>query len=219
MSDTTSNRPDGESRGAHEAFDPSDLEDTIIGAAVPDDGGDDAAADDGGADAAADDTASSSALGGTAAAVGAHRARTGDGPAHGTPAAGRTSAVARTSSAARGPARTGGGRPAPARLEVRRVSVLSVLRISAAVSVIWFLVWMIALALLYAGLQAMGVFASISELIGGVDQLTFGTVLGGGALLGLLWAIIGVLLSVIGAAIFNACAGLAGGVEVDVVRG
>ena len=185
MSDTTSNRPDGESRGAHEAFDPSDLEDTIIGAAVPDDGGDDAAADD----------AASSA------------------------AAGRTSAVARTSSAARGPARTGGGRPAPARLEVRRVSVLSVLRISAAVSVIWFLVWMIALALLYAGLQAMGVFASISELIGGVDQLTFGTVLGAGALLGLLWAIIGVLLSVIGAAIFNACAGLAGGVEVDVVRG
>ncbi|WP_448851865.1 DUF3566 domain-containing protein [Corynebacterium sp. 335C] len=149
----------------------------------------------------ADDATSTAS--GAAAPSGAARQRTG------ARTAGRTSA----GTGSRRPAR-----PGPARLEIRRIDLLSVLRISAAVSVIWFLVWMIALAILYAGLQAMGVFSSIGELIGGFEGLTFGTVLAGGAGLGLLWAVLGVLLSVVAAAIFNACSGIAGGIEVEVER-
>lgn len=110
------------------------------------------------------------------------------------------------------------GRRKSVTLDIDHVRVMSVLRISSAVAVIWFLIWMIAVAVLYGVMQAAGIFASIAELIGGLEQLTFGAVLAGSALLGIAWAIIGVLLSVIGAVVYNACAGLVGGIEVEASR-
>lgn len=124
-----------------------------------------------------------------------------------------TSAVA----AARGPRR--------ARLTVKRVDPWSVMKFSAAVSVVLFIVTIVATSVLYLALDTMGVFdsvnASLSDLIAGAGgdgndafRITAGGVIGTAALLGGVNVVLVTALATLAAFIYNVCADLVGGVEV-----
>ncbi|WP_027020117.1 DUF3566 domain-containing protein [Corynebacterium sputi] len=98
-------------------------------------------------------------------------------------------------------------------LVVRRIDPLSTLKISASLGVIGFLVWMIAAGIIYFVLSMMGVWNSFGELVG-AEMLTAGPILGGAAGVGVLWMILFPALLTLGAVIYNACAGLVGGISV-----
>lgn len=98
-------------------------------------------------------------------------------------------------------------------LVVRRIDPVSTLKISASLGVIGFLVWMIAAGVIYFILDMMGVWNSFGELVG-AELMTAGTILGGAAGVGVLWLVLFPVLITLGAVIYNACAGLVGGISV-----
>ena len=100
------------------------------------------------------------------------------------------------------------------RVLLRRISPWTMLRISAAISVIGFLAWMIAVALLYLVSQGMGFLDRFDELLGGDSGLTTGWVFAAGAVVGLVWALVVTALATIGAIVYNACSDLVGGLGV-----
>ncbi|MDO5731973.1 DUF3566 domain-containing protein [Corynebacterium sphenisci] len=102
----------------------------------------------------------------------------------------------------------------PRQAELTRIGAWSALRASAAVSVIGFLAWMIAVAVLYLVLGAAGIWDAIGDLLGG-EPIGAGTVFLAAAGLGALWVVLVTALLTLGAIIYNACAGLVGGVVVD----
>jgi Transmembrane domain of unknown function (DUF3566) len=124
-------------------------------------------------------------------------------------------ARATVSAAARGPRR--------ARLTVKRLDPWSVLKLSAVVSLVLFVVLMVATAVLYLALDAMGVFNSIndslSEMVnaGGTSGDTFRVtakgVLGTAALIGFVNMVLFTALATLAAFIYNVCADLVGGIE------
>ncbi|MBV7294356.1 DUF3566 domain-containing protein [Corynebacterium sp. TAE3-ERU12] len=101
--------------------------------------------------------------------------------------------------------------------ELRRLDPWSMLRISAAVSVIAFLVWMITVAVMYMVLGSMGVWDSLNDLIGS-DEFGLTRIFIASAVLGLLWAVLTTALLTLGAFIYNACAGLVGGAKLGLVE-
>ncbi len=101
-------------------------------------------------------------------------------------------------------------------LSVRRISPWSVFRISAALGAIGFLVWLIAVGLIYFVLEGMGFWSRFAELAGGVDGVSPGWVLAAAAGIGVLWWILCTALATLGAFIYNACTDFVGGVEVMV---
>lgn len=97
---------------------------------------------------------------------------------------------------------------------LRRISPWTMLRISGAVSIVGFLAWMVAVALLYLVFQGMGFWGRFDDLLGGDSGLGAGWVFLTGALVGLLWALVVTALMTIGALVYNACADLVGGLTV-----
>jgi hypothetical protein len=144
-------------------------------------------------------------------------------PAAGTPvrgvgAARVTEAVraarATVSAAARGPRR--------ARLTVKRVDPWSVMKFSFFVSLVLFVVLMVATAVLYLALDAMGVFnsinSSLAEMVnsgssGGGFRVTAAGVLMTAALIGGVNVVLFTALATLAAFIYNVVADLAGGIE------
>lgn len=125
-------------------------------------------------------------------------------------------ARATVSAAARGPRR--------ARLTVKRLDPWSVMKFSFFVSLVLFVVLMVATAVLYLALDAMGVFNSINDSLaemvnaGNASEDTFRVtakgVLGTAALIGAVNVVLFTALATLAAFIYNVCADLVGGVEV-----
>lgn len=103
---------------------------------------------------------------------------------------------------------------ADTQLVVRRISPWTTLRISAAVSVIGFFAWMLAVAIVYLLFGAMGFRDRFSELLGSDAAFGPGFVFGAAAAVGVLWAILVTALATLGVVVYNACSEMVGGVTV-----
>ncbi|SCE80719.1 DUF3566 domain-containing protein [Micromonospora chokoriensis] len=148
---------------------------------------------------------------GNASAVGA--ARVGD--------AVRAARTAVSSAASRGPRR--------ARLNLKRIDPWSVMKFAFAVSVVLFIVVVVATSVLYLALDAMGVFQSVNESLsdlvnagGGQStsgfQITAKGVILSSALIGLVNVVLFTALATLGAFVYNVCADLVGGIELTLAE-
>ncbi|GAA2651356.1 DUF3566 domain-containing protein [Paractinoplanes durhamensis] len=129
-----------------------------------------------------------------------------------------------TGAAARGPRR--------ARLNLKRIDPWSVMKFSFAVSVVLFIVVVVATSVLYLALDAMGVWTevnnSLKELVsasGGTDgaasggfRITAWGVIGTSMLIGAVNVVLFTALATLGAFIYNVCADLVGGVELTLAE-
>ncbi|MFI7574474.1 DUF3566 domain-containing protein [Micromonospora sp. NPDC049497] len=148
---------------------------------------------------------------GGAAAVGA--ARVGE--------AVRAARTSVSSAASRGPRR--------ARLNLKRIDPWSVMKFAFAVSVVLFIVVVVATSVLYLALDAMGVFTSVNDSLrdlvnagGGQSasgfQVTARGVILSSALIGLVNIVLFTALATLGAFVYNVCADLVGGIELTLAE-
>ncbi|AGZ38299.1 DUF3566 domain-containing protein [Actinoplanes friuliensis] len=131
-----------------------------------------------------------------------------------------------SSAAARGPRR--------ARLNLKRIDPWSVMKFAFAVSVVLFIVVVVATSVLYLSLDAMGVWqevnTSLQSLVnasGGTDaaaaggtgfRITAWGVIGTSMLIGAVNVVLFTALATLGAFIYNVCADLVGGVELTLAE-
>ena len=119
--------------------------------------------------------------------------------------------------------------PRRARLGVKRIDPWSVMKFSFAVSLVMFIVVIVAASVLYLALDTMGVFESINSTIadlvdaGGGEsgetlQISAQGVIGTAAVLGALNVLLFTSLATLGAFVYNVCADLVGGVEVTLAE-
>ncbi|SCL15940.1 Transmembrane protein of unknown function [Micromonospora rhizosphaerae] len=147
----------------------------------------------------------------SAAAVGA--ARVGE--------AVRAARTSVSSAASRGPRR--------ARLNLKRIDPWSVMKFAFAVSVVLFIVVVVATSVLYLALDAMGVFKSVNDSLtdlvsagGGQSadgfRITAKGVILSSALMGLVNVVLFTALATLGAFVYNVCADLVGGIELTLAE-
>ena len=104
---------------------------------------------------------------------------------------------------------------------VRHIVPLSAFKVTLAFSVVGLMAWLIAVAVLYFGMDAVGVWDSVNSLvsgIGGEQYVNFGVVFGVSALLGAIVAMAVSILAPLGAVIYNAFYELVGGIQVEAVE-
>jgi hypothetical protein len=128
-----------------------------------------------------------------------------------------------SSAAARGPRR--------ARLNLKRIDPWSVMKFSFAVSVVLFIVVVVATSVLYLALDAMGVWGALNKSLGELLNASGGAAAAGGGFRITAWGVIGTsmligavnvvlftALATLGAFIYNVCADLVGGVELTLAE-
>ncbi|MFG3422170.1 DUF3566 domain-containing protein [Micromonospora sp. NPDC049460] len=126
-----------------------------------------------------------------------------------------------SSAASRGPRR--------ARLNLKRIDPWSVMKFAFAVSVVLFIVVVVATSVLYLALDAMGVFTSVNDSLtdlvsagGGQStsgfQITAKGVILSSALIGLVNVVLFTALATLGAFVYNVCADLVGGIELTLAE-
>jgi len=134
----------------------------------------------------------------------------------------------RVSPAVAGPAPNGSGRsvrvPRRTSLQLQRLEPWSVLKLSLVLSVAGFLVWMIAVGVLYGVLAGMGVWDQIngtySDLTSAnnsqmsTELVSGGRVFGVAMVIGLVNIVLMTALATVGSLIYNVAADLVGGIEV-----
>lgn len=126
-------------------------------------------------------------------------------------------------------ARASGRGPRRAALQIKHIDPWSALKLSLVLSVALFLVWMIAVGVLYLVLDGMGVwdsinktftdFVTVSDPSGGSGALIGpGRVFGVAAVVGLVNVVLFTALATISSFVYNLSADLAGGVEVTLTE-
>ncbi|RIJ77242.1 DUF3566 domain-containing protein [Nakamurella silvestris] len=151
-------------------------------------------------------------------------------PATGSPRRGRDKSAKADKSVREGAAaprkvRAAKKPPRVTSLQLKRIDPWTVLKISLIVSIVMFFVWMIAVGLLYLLFGSMDVFSTINDAFANLfvsDKpdaptgalITPARVFGIAAIIGAINIVLFTALSAIGAFIYNAAAGMAGGVEV-----
>lgn len=122
---------------------------------------------------------------------------------------------------------SGGRTPRRAQLQLSRLEPWSVMKFSFVMSLVAFIVLLVAVTVLYVILSGLGVFDAISETVndltrdqsssGGVDAANwfgFGRIFGYTVLVGALNVLLITALSTVGSVIYNLAADLVGGIEV-----
>ena len=113
--------------------------------------------------------------------------------------------------------------PVRASMQIRRIDPWSALKVSALLSGALFFVWMIAVALLYVVLGAMGVWSKLNSNVGDLltsggggsgDIVSAGSIFGTAALIGLVNIVLLTAMATVGAYIYNLSTDIVGGVEV-----
>lgn len=113
--------------------------------------------------------------------------------------------------------------PVRASMQIRRIDPWSMLKVSSLLSVALFFVWMIAVALLYLVLGAMGVWSKLNSNVGdlltsgsgaGGEIVSAGSIFGSAALIGLVNIVLLTAMATVGAYIYNLSTDIVGGVEV-----
>ena len=142
-------------------------------------------------------------------------------PGHSAVGAARVSDAVRSARATVAGAGTRG--PRRARLHLKRIDPWSVMKFSFAVSLVLFVVAIVATSVLYLALDAMGVFESINkaltEMTGQAGaaadtfKITAKGVIGTSVLLGAVNMVLFTALMTLGAFVYNVCADLVGGIE------
>jgi hypothetical protein len=119
------------------------------------------------------------------------------------------------------PPRSARGRgPRRARLQLRHISPLTVLKFSCVLAIALFFVWLIIVGVLYGVLDAAGVIERVNNAYSQLNgpgtkaPVTAGIVFGGAAIIGVVNIVLFVALTTIGSVIYNLCADLVGGVEI-----
>ncbi|GAB1643863.1 hypothetical protein KRMM14A1259_42860 [Krasilnikovia sp. MM14-A1259] len=128
-----------------------------------------------------------------------------------------------SSAAARGPRR--------ARLNLKRIDPWSVMKFAFAVSVVLFIVVVVATSVLYLALDAMGVWTEINKGLGDLVSASGGSGSSGSGFRVTAWGVIGTsmlvgavnvvlftALATLGAFIYNVCADLVGGIELTLAE-
>jgi len=125
--------------------------------------------------------------------------------------------------------RTTGGRggrsaarqPRRARLTLSHVNVYSVFKLSVVLAVALFFVWLIMIGVLYGILDVSGVFDRVNQAVhqisgdGKTNNVVTGSLVFGVAMIiGVVYVVLFIALSTIGAMVYNLCADLVGGAEV-----
>ena len=145
----------------------------------------------------------------------------------GTTGTGAADTTAKTTGRApkgRAPAKAGGRGPRRARLQLRHIDTWSALKISLALSIALFFVWMVAVGVLYLVLNGLGVFDTLNDLFGqlgsasggsggGSKVITLGVVFWGAGIIGAINVVLLTALCTVGAFIYNLCSDLVGGLE------
>jgi hypothetical protein len=133
----------------------------------------------------------------------------------------RAARTAVSSAATRGPRR--------ARLNLKRIDPWSVMKFSFAVSIVLFIVVIVATAVLYLALDAMGVWSSLNGTLGDLlsasgsqgtaaFRVTAWGVIGTAMLVGAVNVVLFTALATLGAFIYNVCADLVGGIELTLAE-
>lgn len=110
--------------------------------------------------------------------------------------------------------------PRRARLQLRHISPLTVLKFSCVLAIALFFVWLILVGVLYGVLDAAGAIQSVNDTVvqlngaGSKPPITAGIVFGGAAIIGVINIVLFVALMTIGSVIYNLCADLVGGIEI-----
>jgi hypothetical protein len=135
----------------------------------------------------------------------------------------QAAAVTAKDAKARGRQRGAGRGPRRARMQLRHVDIWSAFKISLVLSIALFFIWMVAVAVLYGVLSALGVFDTLNELFGQLgtasgsevsgDVVTIGVVFWGAAVIGAINVVLMTALCTVGTFIYNLCADLVGGLE------
>ena len=132
-----------------------------------------------------------------------------------------------TSAAAPSALRRPGRGPRRANLQIKRFDPWSVLKLSLVLGVALFFVWLVAVGILYAVLDGMGVWDNLNgisdELLQGSNEtgtplISAGRVFGVAAIIGAVNIVLFSALSTVGAFIYNVSADLAGGLEVTLAE-
>jgi Transmembrane domain of unknown function (DUF3566) len=126
-----------------------------------------------------------------------------------------------SSAAGRGPRR--------ARLHIKRIDPWSTMKFAFAVSLVLFVVAIVATSVLYLALQTMGVWDAVNKALaqmvgnsggqaGATFRITAKGIIGGSALLGAVNVVLFTALATLGAFIYNVCADLVGGIELTLAE-